>query len=247
VGCSRRLGRRSPHLSGKARWAALLACGLLVLCGSCGGQQPGTKVFFLGNSFTSHNGGLGAQLAAMAPGCRAQIYAPGGFTLQEHWNDPGETATIRTGHFDFVVLQEQSQTPVYDRALFASYAGDLARLIKASGAKPILLMTWQRPDSVQWGVTTANLAAAYQSVGAAIGAKVVPAGLAFCNAQTLRPDIALNVSDGHPTLAGTYLAACVVYGTIFNRSPMDISHTPPGISPEDGAFLKQVAAQTLGY
>ena len=204
-------------------------------------------MLFIGNSFTFYSGGIDAQLAQLAAGCRTQLLATGGFTLQKHWDDPGETAAIRTGHFDYVVLQEQSQTPVYDRALFASYAADFARLIKASGAQPVLLMTWQRPDSVQWGVTTANLAAAYQAVGAAIGAKVAPAGLAFANALTLRPDIVLNQPDGHPTPAGTYLAACVVYGTIFGRSPTDIRYGPAGISPEDRDFLQQVAAQTLGY
>ena len=225
---------------------ALLACSLLALCSACG-AQTGAKVLFIGNSFTAYNGGIDAQLAQMADGCRTQLLATGGFTLQKHWNDPGETAAVRSGRFDFVVLQEQSQTPVYDRALFATYSADFARLIKGSGAQPVLLMTWQRPDSVQWGVTTANLAAAYQAVGAAIGAKVAPAGLAFSNALTLRPDIVLNQPDGHPTLAGTYLAACVVYGTIFRRSPTSISYTPTGISPEDRNFLQQVAAQTLGY
>ena len=225
---------------------ALLACGLLALCSACG-AQTGTKVLFIGNSFTAYNGGIDAQLAAMAPGCRTQLLAPGGYTLQKHWDDPSETAAIRSGHFNYVVIQEQSQTPVYDRALFAAYAADFSRLIKASGAQPILLMTWQRPDSVQWGVTTANLAAAYQTVGAEVGARVAPAGLAFSNALTLRPGLALNVINGHPTLAGTYLAACVVYGTIFRRSPTSISYTPTGISPEDWNFLQQVAAQTLGY
>ena len=228
-------------------WAALLVCGLLLCCSSCAAQQPGVKVLFVGNSFTFYNGGIDAQLAAMAPGCRTQLLATGGFTLQKHWDDPGEQAMVRGGHFDYVVLQEQSQTPVYDRTLFASYAADFASLAKASGARPVLLMTWQRPDSVRWGVTTAGLAAAYQAVGAAIGAKVAPAGLAFANALQLRPDIALNVSDGHPTPAGTYLAACVVYGTIFGRSPMDISYVPSAVSPEDSQFLRQVAAQTLGY
>jgi len=236
-----------PGVSWRTAWAALLVCGLLVLCSSCDAQQRGTRVLFVGNSFTFYNGGIDAQLAQMAPGCRTQLLATGGFTLQKHWDDPGEQAMVRGGHFDYVVLQEQSQTPVYDRALFGRYAADFASLAKASGARPVLLMTWQRPDSVQWGVTTAGLAAAYQAVGATIGAEVAPAGLAFANAQTLRPDIALNVSDGHPTPAGTYLAACAVYATIFGRSPMDISYRPPGISPEDGQFLRQVAAQTLGY
>jgi hypothetical protein len=82
---------------------ALLACGLLALCSACG-AQTGTKVLFIGNSFTAYNGGIDAQLAAMAPGCRTQLLAPGGYTLQKHWDDPGETAAIRSGHFNYVVI-----------------------------------------------------------------------------------------------------------------------------------------------
>lgn len=225
---------------------APLALCLIALLASCG-SQPATKVLFIGNSFTFYNGGIDAQLAEMAPSCRTQLLATGGYTLQKHWNDAAELETIRSGHFSYVVLQEQSQTPVYNRALFATYAADFGRLIRASGARPVLLMTWQRPDSVQWGVTTANLAAAYQAVGANIGAKVAPAGLAFANALALRPDLVLNNPDGHPTMDGTYLAACVVYGTIFGRSPVGSHYTPAGISPDVRDFFQQVAAQTLGY
>ena len=230
----------------RAWLGALLACCLLALCGSCGGQ-PATKVLFVGNSFTFYNGGIDAQLAEMAPSCATQLLAAGGYTLQKHWDDGTEVQAIRSGHFSYVVLQEQSQTPVYERALFATYAADFSRLIKASGGQPVLLMTWQRPDSAQWGVTTANLAAAYQTVGAAVGAKVAPAGLAFANALTLRPDLVLNNPDGHPTMEGTYLAACVVYGTIFGRSPVGIAYAPSGISADLRNFFQQIAAQTLGY
>ena len=225
--------------------AAPIALCLIALLASCGGHAA-TRVLFVGNSFTFYNGGIDAQLAEMAPSCRTQLLATGGYTLQQHWNDGSELATIRSGHFSYVVLQEQSQTPVYDRALFATYAADFSRLIKANGAKPVLLMTWQRPDSTQWGVTTASLAAAYQAVGATVGAKVAPAGLAFANALALRPDLVLNNTDGHPTVDGTYLAACVVYGTIFDHSPVGISYAPAGISPEVRDFLQRVAAQTLG-
>ena len=227
------------------RAAPLVLC-LIALLASCG-SQPATKVLFIGNSFTFYNGGIDAQLAEMAPSCRTQLLATGGYTLQKHWNDAAELQTIRSGRFSYVVLQEQSQTPVYGRALFATYAADFSHLIRASGSRPVLLMTWQRPDSAQWGVTTANLAAAYQAVGANIGAKVAPAGLAFANALALRPDLVLNNPDGHPTMDGTYLAACVVYGTIFGRSPVGIGYAPAGISPEVRDFFQQVAAQTLGY
>ena len=75
------------------------------------------------------------------------------------------------------------------------------------------------PRSASEGVTTANLSAAYRAAGAALGAKVAPAGEAFAEAQLERPDLVLNNPDGHPTRLGSYLAACVVYDTIFGPAP----------------------------
>ena len=156
--------------------------------------------------------------------------------------------TIRSGHFSYVVLQEQSQTPVYNRALFATYAADFGRLIRASGARPVLLMTWQRPDSVQWGVTTANLAAAYQAVGANIGAKVAPAGFGLPGRPRPAPNLVLNNPDGHPT-SGRNLSWRPVWSMARSSvaDPVGSHYTPAGISPDVRDFFQQVAAQTLGY
>jgi hypothetical protein len=52
-------------------------------------------------------------------------------------------------------------------------------------------------------------------------------------------------SDGHPTAAGTYLAACVVYDTILGRSPVGIAYADPSISPELRTFLQRIAAESL--
>ena len=106
-------------------------------------------------------------------------------------------------------------------------------------------MTWQRPDSVQYGVTTENLAGAYQRIGDEVGALVAPAGLAFSRALKERPGLQLNQDDGHPTAAGTYLAACVLYGAIYRRSPVG---NPFGDLPDDHKkFLQQNRSGHSGF
>ena len=108
-------------------------------------------------------------------------------------------------------------------------------------------MTWERPDSISYGVTTANLAAAYNAIGTELGAKVAPAGLAFALSLRERPDLLLYSQDGHPTVYGTYLAACVLYGTIFGRSPVGNPYSDPSITAEMRAYLQHIAAESLGY
>ena len=49
----------------------------------------------------------------------------------------------------------------------------------------------------------------------------------------------------HPSVHGTYLATCVVYATIYGKDPTGFTYIPPGITPEDAAFLQKTAWQTV--
>ena len=42
----------------------------------------------------------------------------------------------------------------------------------------------------------------------------------------------------HPSAAGTYLAACVIYGALFRESPEGIPYAPEGVSQEAAAALQ---------
>ncbi len=224
----------------------LLLMLLLNSCASISGPDiPSKKILFIGNSYTDFNKGLDYQLLKFAPNSDAMRISPGGYTLQNHWEDANTLEAIRSGEWDVVVLQEQSQTPVTGYKVFAEYAQKLDAEIKAAGAETILLMTWQRPDSVQYGVTTQALSNNYTFLGQQLGVKVAPVGLAFANALRERPDLLLYSEDGHPTLHGTYLATAVFYGVIYDRSPVGIRYTSD-LTDEDALFLQTIAAQTLG-
>jgi hypothetical protein len=92
---------------------------------------------------------------------------------------------------------------------------------------------------------TAELAEAYTLAGNEAGALVVPAGLAFARARAARPELELYQPDKrHPSLAGTYLAACTVYAALFGRSPAGSSYTA-GLPSELAAFLQATAWETV--
>ena len=58
--------------------------------------------------------------------------------------------------------------------------------------------------------------------------------------------MALWVDDGvHPTPAGTYLAACVFYATIFHADPRGLAFTD-GLATEDAHLLQEMAARAVG-
>ena len=223
-----------------------LVCLVLVVLTACH-RQASTHILFIGNSYTFVNGGIDKQLEGLAPSTETVRLAVSGYTLEKHWTDGKALQTIRQGGWDYVILQEQSQTPIFGQKKFYDFAREFDQEIRRSGAKTILLMTWERPDSSNYGVTTANLAAAYTMLGAELGAKVAPAGLAFARSLRGKPDLVLYSQDGHPTMDGTYLAACVLYGTIFEHSPAGNPYSDKSISTETRAYFQRIAAESLGY
>lgn len=226
------------------RFATL--CLVLMVLAACSSHNS-THILFIGNSFTIINGGSDKQLKGLAPGITTSVIAVGGYSLRDHLNAGTASRRIRQADWDFVILQDQSQTPVLDPQKFFESVRDFDVEMRASGAHTILLMTWERPDSVGAGVTTEHLAAAFLGVGRELDVLVAPAGLAFSRSLEQRPDLILYSQDGHPTLYGTYLAACVLYGTIFGKSPVGNPYSDRNISPEIRDYLQKIAAQSLGY
>lgn len=235
-----------------ARWLLIICIPLLLLT-ACdqfsrlSQGPPSARVLFIGNSFTAYNGGLDKQLQGFNPSIETGIFGEGGFTLEDHWNDGKAVREIQKGGWNYVVLQEQSQTPIFGAKKFQDYAGYFDSKISASGAQTILLMTWERPDSARAGVTTTNLATVYSNLGKSLNARVAPAGIAFARSLSTRPSLTLYQQDGHPSVAGTYLAACVLYATIFGASPVGNAFADSSISSQDKTFLQKIAAETTGY
>ncbi len=188
------------------------------------------KLLFIGNSFTQRNNvpKLLAELAA-ARGIQVdhELISAGGASLRRHWNGGRAIAAIETGAFDYVVLQEQSTLPVKNAARMADNVRLFAELIKQHGAKPVLYMTWARknaPDAPQ-AITTA-----YESIGQEVGAIVVPVGRVWQAYLAKHDEPELYDRDGsHPTLAGSYLAACVFLARLLGATPVGIQSELKGL------------------
>ncbi|HTE97141.1 MAG TPA: hypothetical protein VK621_00645, partial [Bradyrhizobium sp.] len=74
---------------------------------------------------------------------------------------------------------------------------------------------------------------------------VIPAGLAFARAVGKQPELNLYAPDKrHPSLAGTYLAACTVFAVLTGRSPVGNSYLA-GIDAPTAQFLQTVAWETV--
>jgi hypothetical protein len=113
--------------------------------------------------------------------------------------------------------------------------------IKEAGAKTTLYMTWARqsaPESQQ------AITDAYTTIGQELGATVVPVGLAWQRFLGKHDHPVLHDKDqSHPTLAGSYLAACVFLAVLFQESPVGLDAEVAGLSAKDLALLQKAAWQ----
>ena len=88
---------------------------------------------------------------------------------------------------------------------------------------------------------------AYASIGREIGAMVVPVGRIWWRFVPKHESPALHDKDqSHPTLAGSYLAACAFLVTLFGKSPLEIEFVPKGLSAADAQRLRK-AVTSYGH
>ena len=116
--------------------------------------------------------------------------------------------------------------------------------IKRADSQTVLYLTWNRQHAPETQQAIAN---AYHTIGGELGALVVPVGLAWQRflAQHDRPAL-YDRDQSHPTLAGTYLAACVFLATLLNANPCGIDSGPAGLDQQDRAALQRTAWKQSG-
>ena len=145
--------------------------------------------------------------------------------------------------FDATMMMDCSQCPIHPKlqSIFYEYAKKHSETLRKHGSEPILFMSWAYSDVP---AMTEQLAAEYIKAGQQNNALVVPAGYAFANSVSKRPDVSLIIADKrHPSLAGTYLAACTVLASVYKINPIGSKYAA-GLSPEVAKHLQTVAWET---
>ncbi len=205
-----------------------------------------SRILFVGNSFTYYNNGLQRHLYQLlragevvpSDQLRLRILTLSGGRLPEH--RPAFAEIVASEPWDVVVLQGHSRGPISPptAAPFRDAVREFDAIVRHHGARTAMFMTWAyegRPEM------TAQLSEAYSAIGDEVGALVAPVGLAFARAAQLMPEVALRTADGrHPSMAGTYLAACVFYATLMRRSPRGLAYDA-GLNLGVVAELQRVA------
>lgn len=226
------------------------------------GVERPTHILFVGNSYFYYNDSLHNHVERMA--IAAGLFEEGGLEYKsatiggadlfdhniDHLLDPKNLRVDQP--FEVVIMQGGSAAPLSKarRKRFAETAALYAGKVRTAGGEPVLYMTHAyvaphpraRKDMIE------DISSLYIETGNQIDALIIPVGLAFEEAYRRRPEIKLHASfDGtHPSMLGTYLAACTVFASIYGVSPVGNSYDYFGEVPADDArFLQEVAQDTV--
>ena len=225
--------------------------------GSCSTNATCTRVLFIVDSLTYVND-LPVTFAELAWAGGHRVYtralASSGETLAGHVADPSTAPTIMSEHWNAVVLQDQSENPAlayYLRSETDPAATQLVATIRKDGAEPLLFVTWAhqagwpQADLPDYATMQAAIDQGYLGLAGNLGVPIAPVGETWQTVVSSQTNADLWQSDGvHPTLAGTYLAACVFYATIFHQSPVGLSYRD-NLSHSEATGLQQAAASTV--
>ena len=227
-------------------------------------QQDSLRLLFIGNSYTYYND-LPDMVYQIAKSQKKKLsvrsITKGGERLSGHLKNEKLRKMLTHEKWDYVVLQEQSSSPahptqsVIENIYPAAKSLDSLIHVGSPDATTIYYMTWGHKngsvhkidnyplaytyDGMQERIKTTYLEMTYQN-----GGVCAPVGMAWQRVRRERADYRLYHQDMyHPSPLGSYLAANVIYATIFVQ-PYQSDFTA-GFEAEKGEYIQQVAQQTV--
>ena len=208
-----------------------------------------TRVLFIGNSYTAVN-----NLPQLTADCALSIgfagmpmevasSTPGGTTFQMHTTNATSQSLINQGNWDYVVLQEQSQLPSFPDAQVAAecfpFAAQLNNQILSvdSCTETVFYMTWGRQNGDASNCASWPPVCTYEGMDSLLNLRyrqmaidnqaiLSPVGALWKYIRTTYPEINLYSTDGsHPSLEGSYAAACSMIAVMLRTDPYLITYT----------------------
>jgi len=227
------------------------------------------RILFVGNSYLAHrpyvNGEQTSHTVAnqvaelirvQIPGMHSRMRSIGGGTLKQHW-DAGMVSNsargeIINGNYDLVVFQGRYDILERDEneERFNTYADRFAQLAQQNGAKVLFYGLWARDTQISsnggdtFGPEAHRI---YSSAARRNGAAYAPNGMAY---GALYRELSRTMSDNqiedrytvdniHPYVPLAYMAANVVYNTIFaEQAPNLNDYRPPTLNDSDARLMR---------
>lgn len=225
-------------------------------------SQTTKKALFIGNSYTNSFNlpGLVSSLASSdGHTLITDKNTPGGYTLELHSTNTTTLSKIEADQWDYLVLQDQSQRPSFPASQVQQDVYPFAEILADSVysqnacAIPLFFDTWGRRDGdPQWDSINTfrkmnwRLFNAYSHMAEENNGQMSPVGVGFLHvnqdANSVVGFTGLYSTDGsHPSIHGSYLAACIFYNVIFETRSLSNAFMPTNITSSEAAYLQEVA------
>jgi hypothetical protein len=216
----------------------------------------GRRVLFIGNSLTYWNDLplIVQALADTAGGASLAVMTVAfpDYNLDDHRLQGAASRAIALGGWEVVVLQQGPSSLAENREQLRASARAFDTDIRRAGATPALYSVW--PSEVR----RADFDRAIESYTLAaqdVNGLLLPVASAWLAAWRRDSTLVLYSGDGlHPSVAGSYLAALVMYGALYDRSPVGLpprvrlaSGATIGVTPEIAAILQAAAAEVVAH
>ena len=229
-------------------------------------SQQKKEVLFVGNSYTYVNDlpNLVKEIAfSFGDTLLHESNTPGGASFSAHSSNTQTLAKINQQQWDYVVLQAQSQepslSPAYVNANVLPAAQLLIDAIESSSLciEPLFFMTWGRkygdasncvayPPVCTYLGMQERLRTRYLEMAFLHDASCSPVGIAW--KKYIAMDSTFNLyspDNSHPSIYGSYLAACTFYASIFKKSAVGSSYWPNAIDSATAYSLQQIGSSTV--
>lgn len=238
-------------------------------------QEQTVNILFIGNSHTYYND-MTEMVKGMALAeeihCNISSITASGYKLYQFADENNEygakvTEALSDSKWDYVVLQENREKIVQKFSSTENAVKKLYEKIEKAGAKLVMYAT--QPDKIgnDFAINGRHMYLTNFQIGEIIARNnfsisneyhglTAASGINFMRIMTDYPEISLYKSDNlHPSVEGSYLAACTIYATIFKKSPVgnkflpgseyDTENLLEGLDENQAVLLQQIADARL--
>ena len=185
-------------------------------------------MLFIGNSLTYYNHMpqmFQKMVQATEPGWQVDVQsvAPDAVMLEDHWNSHWTQSRLHERHWDYVILQEQGGLAHWNAdgvvhnawpTSFETYAGKFADVVKKQHGQLVMYEgtppSGKRLDYMSW---------AYTKITIDNAAILAPVGTVVYSLPDETRSKMIIANDGHPTAAGSCVAAATLASAMFGKPP----------------------------